>query len=109
MTKRYNTKKLYRMQNLGRNTNNQNAQQWALSDNYRHQTIRRIIEHIVKAEYDIFVQLILTQVFFNTSGEKTVIKHEKKNMPRTSWGFSMNNIWATKGITEKAFVPLFMI
>jgi hypothetical protein len=52
------------MQNLGRNTNNQNAQQWALSDNYRHQTVQRIIEHLVKAEYDIFVQLILIQSTF---------------------------------------------
>ena len=37
---------------------------------------RVIIEHLVKAEYDIFVPLILTQVFCSTLGEKALIKHE---------------------------------
>lgn len=42
---------------------------------------RIIIEHLVKAEYDIFVALILTQVLCNTSGKphkSTTRKHKNR-------------------------------
>jgi Zn finger protein HypA/HybF involved in hydrogenase expression len=35
------------------------------------------IEHLVKGEYDIFVMLILKQLFCNTSRERALIKDEE--------------------------------
>jgi hypothetical protein len=37
------------------------------------------------------------------------MRKHTKNLAKRSQGFPMNSIWATKGITEKAFVPRFII
>jgi hypothetical protein len=70
-----------------------------------------IIEHLVIAEYDIFVMPILTKFILQHRRGKGTNKSwaNTNNMPRRSKRFQENNKWATQGNTEKTFGLHFII
>jgi hypothetical protein len=79
-------------------------QQWDGEKNIDIRVFHLIIEHLVTAEYDFFVMLILTQLFCNTSGQRALIKHGQTQITHQEdqKGFQENNKWATQGKSETA-------